>query len=161
MSKLRLLSVALLTFSLTAFAGSTADAKHDIVDVANSAGSFQTLLVAVKAAGLEDTLRSEGPFTVFAPTDEAFAAIPKETLNALLADKEALKKVLLYHVVSGEVNAKTVVGLDKAQTAAGLHVPIHVKGGKVKVGDATVVKTDINASNGLIHVVNSVILPPE
>lgn len=131
----------------------------DIVAVAQAAGGFETLLAAATAADLVATLQSEGPFTIFAPTDEAFAKIPQEQLQALLENKEALKKVLLYHVVPGRVAASQVVDLSTAETAAGQNVSIMVENGSVKVDDATVVATDIQASNGIIHVIDQVILP--
>ena len=131
----------------------------DIVAVAQAAGGFETLLAAATAADLVATLKSDGPFTVFAPTDEAFAKIPEAQLNALLQDKEALQKVLLYHVVPGKVAASQVVNLNSAETAAGQNVSIMVENGSVKVDDANVVATDIQASNGIIHVIDAVILP--
>ncbi len=137
---------------------SLATAASDIVDTAVSAGSFNTLVTAVKAAGLVDTLKGEGPFTVFAPTDEAFAKIPKAQLDALLADKQKLAAVLTYHVVPGSVMAKDVKA-GTAPTANGKPLNISTTGGKVRVNQAKVVKTDIVASNGVIHVVDSVILP--
>jgi len=130
----------------------------DIVDVAVDAGSFTTLVEAVKAAGLVETLKGEGPFTVFAPTDEAFAKIAKADLDALLADKEKLTAVLTYHVVPGKVLAADVVKLDSAKTVQGGTVTIDTSDG-VKVDDAKVVKTDVMASNGVIHVIDTVILP--
>ena len=132
--------------------------KPDIVDTAVSAGSFNTLVTAVKAAGLVDTLKAAGPFTVFAPTDEAFAKVPKATLDALLADKDALRKVLLYHVVSGSVTSSEVVKLSSAKTAQGSSISIDATNG-VMIDDAKVVKADIETSNGIIHVIDSVILP--
>jgi uncharacterized surface protein with fasciclin (FAS1) repeats len=133
--------------------------KKDIVDTAVAAGSFNTLVTAVKAAGLVETLKSAGPFTVFAPTDEAFAKVPKAKLDALLNDKEALKKVLLYHVVAGNVGSAQVVKLKSVKTVNGQEAKITVKGGKVMVDNATVVKTDIATSNGTIHVIDTVMLP--
>ena len=133
-------------------------AEMDIVDTAVSAGSFNTLVTAVQKAGLVETLKGEGPFTVFAPTDEAFAKIPADQLNALLADKEALKKVLTYHVVPGKVMAKDVVKLQSAKTVEGQSIKIDTAMG-VKVDNANVIKTDILASNGVIHVIDTVILP--
>ncbi len=131
-----------------------------IVDIAVEAG-FSTLVTAVQAAGLVDTLSGEGPFTVFAPTDEAFAALPAGTLDALLADTEALTQVLTYHVVAGEVFAADVVGLESAATVQGEDISIAVEGGNVVLnGNATVVTTDVMASNGVIHVIDAVILPP-
>ena len=132
----------------------------DIVGVATEAGSFSTLLTAVEAAGLVETLQGEGPFTVFAPTDEAFAALPEGTLDSLLADTEALTQVLLYHVVPGEVMASDVVELDSATTAQGEDIAITVEGDSVKVNQANVIATDVIASNGVIHVIDQVILPP-
>ncbi len=132
--------------------------KKDIVDTAISAGNFNTLVTAVKQAGLVETLKGEGPFTVFAPTDEAFAKIPAETLNALLADKAALTKVLTYHVVAGKVMASDVVQLASAETVQGQSVRINSANG-VMVDNANVIMTDIETSNGVIHVIDSVILP--
>lgn len=133
-------------------------AKADIVDTAVKAGSFDTLVTAVKAAGLVDTLKGDGPFTVFAPTDEAFAQIPEDQLKALLNDKQALKQVLTYHVVPGKVMASDVVKLSSAKTVQGQSVSIDTSSG-VKVDGANVVKTDIETSNGVIHVIDKVILP--
>ncbi|HEX9000918.1 MAG TPA: fasciclin domain-containing protein [Blastocatellia bacterium] len=135
------------------------NADKDIVDTAVAAGSFNTLVTAVKEAGLVETLKGKGPFTVFAPTDEAFAKIPQEKLAALLKDKEALKKVLLYHVVAGNVMAKDVVKVKSAKTVQGTSVKVTVKGDKVMIDNANVIKTDIACSNGVIHVIDSVIMP--
>jgi transforming growth factor-beta-induced protein len=133
----------------------------DIVATAKAAGSFGTLLKAATAAGLVETLQGPGPFTVFAPTDDAFAALPAGTLDKLLADPAALKKVLLYHVVSGGVTADQVVGLTSATSVEGAPIAITVKDGKVYLNDAAqVVATDIAATNGVIHVIDHVILPP-
>jgi uncharacterized surface protein with fasciclin (FAS1) repeats len=134
-------------------------AQKDIVETAVAA-EFKTLVKAVQAAGLVDTLKSKGPFTVFAPTDKAFAAIPKEKLEALLKDKKALAAVLTYHVVSGKVMAADVVKLDEAKTVQGQNVRILSKNGKVRINEATVVKADIATSNGVIHVIDAVLLPP-
>jgi uncharacterized surface protein with fasciclin (FAS1) repeats len=133
-------------------------APKDIVDTAVAAGSFKTLAAALQAAGLVDTLKGAGPFTVFAPTDEAFAKIPKADLEALLADKAKLTKVLTYHVVPGKVMAADVVKLKEAKTVQGQSLRIDTSSG-VKVDGANVVKTDILASNGVIHVIDAVILP--
>ena len=141
--------------------GSAAEAKgKDIVDTAVAAGSFNTLATALKAAGLVETLKGKGPFTVFAPTDDAFKKLPAGTLEKLLADKAQLTKVLTYHVVAGKVMAADVVKLTSAKTVEGSEVKIAVANGAVKVNDANVVKTDIGASNGVIHVIDTVILPP-
>jgi uncharacterized surface protein with fasciclin (FAS1) repeats len=136
-----------------------ANAAGDIVAVAASAGDFTTLVAAVKAAGLVDTLQSDGPFTVFAPTDEAFNKLPEGTVEGLLANPDKLKQILLYHVVPGKVMAADVVKLSKATTAQGSDVQIATKGGTVMVDNATVIKTDVMASNGVIHVIDTVILP--
>ena len=137
----------------------------DIVDTAVGAGSFKTLAAALGAAGLVDTLKGKGPFTVFAPTDDAFAKLPKGTVEDLLKpeNKEKLASILTYHVVAGEVMAATVVTMDgqSAATVNGKSVKIGVKDGKVTVDSANVVTTDMMASNGVIHVIDSVILPPE
>lgn len=132
--------------------------QRDIVDTAIAAGSFNTLVTAVKEANLVDTLKGKGPFTVFAPTDEAFAKVPKETLRKLLADKAALTKVLTYHVVPGKVMAKDVVALSSAPTVQGQSIRIDTMNG-VKVDNANVITTDIETSNGVIHVIDTVILP--
>ncbi len=133
--------------------------KMDIVETAVAAESFQTLVTAIKAAGLVETLKGEGPFTVFAPTDEAFAALPEGTVENLLKDKEKLTAVLTYHVVPGKVMASDVVKIDKAQTVNGQSVKVKVKNDKVMIDNANVVKTDIACSNGVIHVIDAVILP--
>jgi uncharacterized surface protein with fasciclin (FAS1) repeats len=135
------------------------DPSMNIVEVAVSAGSFNTLVAAVQAAGLVETLSGEGPFTVFAPTDEAFAEIPEADLNALLADKDALTAVLTYHVVAGKVMAADVVNLASAETVNGQSIDIAVTDGKVMIDGAQVVTADVEASNGVIHVINKVILP--
>lgn len=129
----------------------------DIVDTAVSAGNFKTLVTAIQAAGLADTLKGPGPFTVFAPTDAAFAKIPKAKLDALLADKAALTKVLTYHVVSGKVMAADVKA-GKVKTVEGGEVTLATKGG-VTVDGAKVVKADVVASNGVIHAIDTVIMP--
>lgn len=142
-----------------ASARSEAGAEKDIVDTAVSAGKFSTLAKALGAAGLVETLKGKGPFTVFAPDDAAFAKVPTEALNALLADKDKLTKVLTYHVVKGEVLAKKVVKLKSAKTLEGSSVPIKETDGKVLVGDADVTATDIKCSNGVIHVIDKVLMP--
>ena len=136
-----------------------AKASADIVGVATSAGSFNTLLAAAKAAGLVETLQSDGPFTVFAPTDEAFAKLPDGTIDNLLANPDKLKQVLLYHVVPGKVMASDVAGLSRATTAQGSDIAIAVKGDVVMINNAKVLKTDVMASNGVIHVIDTVIVP--
>src|SRR4051812_21780343 len=138
-----------------------AAAKKDIVDTAVAAGDFKTLATALQAAGLVDTLKGPGPFTVFAPTDEAFAKLPAGTVEELLKpeNKEKLVAILTYHVVPGKVTAKDVMKLHEATTVNGKDVKIMADGGKVMVDNANVVKTDIACSNGVIHVIDSVILP--
>lgn len=131
----------------------------NIVDTAVSAGSFNTLVAAVQAAGLDGTLASDGPFTVFAPTDDAFAKLPEGTVEGLLADKEKLTAILTYHVVAGKVMAADVVNLTEAPTVQGQNVNIDASNGSVKVNDANVVQADIECDNGVIHVIDSVILP--
>jgi uncharacterized surface protein with fasciclin (FAS1) repeats len=135
--------------------------QKDIVDTAVGAGSFKTLAAALQAAGLVETLKGNGPFTVFAPTDEAFAKLPAGTVENLLKpeNKEKLKAILTYHVVAGKVMAADVVKLKTAKTVQGTTVDISTTGGKVKVDNANVVKTDIAASNGVIHVIDTVIMP--
>lgn len=135
----------------------TADTQ-DIVDTAVSAGQFTTLVTAVQEAGLVDTLKGEGPFTVFAPTDEAFAKLPAGTLEALLADKEQLRAVLTYHVVAGKVMAADVQAGEVA-SVQGDTITVSTQDGKVMVDGANVVATDVMTTNGVIHVIDSVILP--
>ena len=148
--------------SIALIAGSSAiamgDAK-DIVDTAVEAGTFTTLVAAAEAAGLVDTLKGEGPFTVFAPTDEAFAALPEGTVEGLLEDPEALAAVLTYHVVAGKVMSGDLSNDMMAPTVNGADVTIMTEGG-VMVNEANVVVADIEASNGVIHVIDAVILPP-
>lgn len=145
-----------IVIAALAAAAVSAQAK-DIVDTAVSAGQFSTLVTALQKAGLVDTLKGKGPFTVFAPTDEAFAKIPKAQLDALLADKDKLVAVLTYHVVPGKVMAKDVKA-GEVRTVQGSTVTVTTAGG-VKVDDANVVKTDISADNGVIHVIDAVVLP--
>ncbi len=151
-------AVLLVASSVSVFAQAP---TKNIVETAVSAGTFKTLAQALTAADLISTLQGAGPFTVFAPTDEAFAKIPADKLNALLADKEALKKVLLYHVVAGSVKAADVVKLNgkSVKTVQGSTAKVTVKDGKVKLKNANVVQTDIMATNGVIHVLDTVILP--
>ena len=130
--------------------GMATPAKPDIVDTAVAAGSFNTLVKAVQAAGLVDTLKSEGPFTVFAPTDEAFAKLPAGTLESLLADPDKLAQVLKYHVVPGKLDANAVTSVSQLSTVEGSALP---------VGDIAIAKTDIMTSNGIIHVIDEVLIP--
>lgn len=159
----RVMAVAVLAavVPVTASAQAKAAAPKDIVSVAVEAGSFKTLATALTAAGLVATLQGPGPFTVFAPSDAAFAKLPKATLDALLKDKAALTSVLTYHVVSGNVAAKDIIakGSMKAKTVNGDEVDVQVRGGKVYVNGAQVVSADVAASNGVIHVIDTVLLP--
>lgn len=154
-----LLNLTVLSAALVVSAASYASAKADIVDTAVAAGSFNTLVTAVKAADLVDTLKGTGPFTVFAPNDAAFAKVPAEDLEALLKDKAALANVLTYHVVAGKVMAADVVKLTSATTVQGQDLKIAVKEGVVYVNGAKVISTDIETSNGVIHVIDAVVLP--
>ena len=162
----RNLLVALVAGTMGAAAAPAAQAQQaagsgqDLVQTLVSAGQFTTLVKAVQAAGLVETLQGTGPFTVFAPTDAAFAKLPAGALESLVANPEQLRAVLLYHVVPGRVTAAEVVKLDNARTAQGAAVPIRVSAGKVWVGSAGVVSTDLAASNGVVHVIDSVLLPP-
>ncbi|ANO33259.1 fasciclin [Vibrio breoganii] len=152
--------VGLLALSFNIYAGHHG-MKKDIVDVAASNDDFSTLVAAVQAAGLVDTLKGEGPFTVFAPTNEAFAKLPDGTVEMLLKpeNKDKLVAILTYHVVAGKVMAADVVKLSEAQTVQGGTVMIKVMDGTVMVDNATVTATDIKASNGVIHVIDTVIMP--
>lgn len=145
----------------SAFAGSYSKKKSDIVDTAVSAGDFNTLVAAVQAGGLVDTLKADGPYTVFAPTDEAFAKLPNGTVEELLKpeNKNQLVAILTYHVVPGKVTAADVVTLNSATTANGADVDIRVENQTVFINDSRVVATDISASNGVIHVVDTVLIP--
>ena len=140
---------------------STQAQTKDIVTTAVEAGSFSTLAAALDAADLIGVLQGDGPFTVFAPNDAAFAKLPEGTVEALLADKEALTKILTFHVVPGKVTSAAVVKISEASTVAGINAQIEVKMGEVYVAGAKVIKADIAASNGVIHVIDSVMLPPD
>jgi len=158
----RMITAGALVIGLSLAAPLSARApEKDIVDTALSAGSFKTLATALQAAGLVDTLKGEGPFTVFAPTDEAFAKLPAGTVEDLLKpeNKAKLTAVLTYHVVPGEVTAAQVTSLTKAKTVNGQMLSISVNSGSVMVSGARVIKTDVMATNGVIHVIDSVMLP--
>jgi uncharacterized surface protein with fasciclin (FAS1) repeats len=154
------LAGALLLLAVTgpAQAGDTKASSRDIVDTAVAAGSFKTLATALQAAGLVETLKGAGPFTVFAPTDEAFAKLPAGTVEALLKDKQRLSAVLTYHVVPGRVMAADVVKLKSAKTVQGGNLAIRADNG-VTVDGVSVVKADVQASNGVIHVIDTVLMP--
>ena len=160
--KLTVYLIVILT-SFNADAGGNYKKQKDIVDTAVAAGSFNTLVAALKAADLVDTLKGDGPFTVFAPTDEAFAKLPEGTIESLLKpeNKAKLAAILTYHVVSGKVKAKDVVKLSSATTVQGSDVAIMIKDGGVILNQSSnVIDTDIKTSNGVIHVIDTVILPP-
>ena len=146
--------------ALTGPASATPREQGTIVETAVAAGQFETLTMLLKRAGLVSTLQKPGPYTVFAPTDAAFAKVPKATLDTLLQNKAKLRAVLLYHVVSGRIAAAKVVKLRSAETANGAAVRIRVAGTNVFVNSSKVTKADVKASNGVIHVVNRVLIPP-
>jgi uncharacterized surface protein with fasciclin (FAS1) repeats len=154
-------AIGVLAGAIIASAVHAQPADKDIVDTAVAAGSFKTLAKALQAADLVGTLKEKGPFTVFAPTDEAFAKLPEATLAALLKpeNKAKLRRILTYHVVAGRVTAADVLKLKSAKAVSGDTIDIEASGGTVLVEQARVMKTDINASNGVIHVIDSVILP--
>ena len=165
MRKIILTLMVVFAVASLAFAGGNKSKEMEpesksIVEIAVEDGRFSTLVAALQAADLVGTLEGEGPFTVFAPTDDAFAMLPDGTVDALLQDPEALSEVLLYHVVPGNVMASDVVRLSSAETASGEEIMINVDGDTVMINDARVVVADIEASNGVIHVVDSVLLPP-
>lgn len=157
------LLISIMIINSTIFAvDNTKESKSeqkDIVAVTVEAGSFNTLATALQAANLVETLQGEGPYTVFAPTDEAFAKLPEGTLEALLKNKEALTQILLYHVVSGKVTSGEVVKLESAKTVEGQEVMIKVSEGSVYINDSKVTSADVMASNGVIHVIDTVLIP--
>jgi uncharacterized surface protein with fasciclin (FAS1) repeats len=155
------ISLGIAALAAVVMAGPAVSSEKDIVDTAVSAGDFDTLAAALEAAGLVETLKGEGPFTVFAPTDEAFARLPEGTVETLLQPEniDQLTAILTYHVVPGAVKAADVVNLTEATTVNGQAVSIAVDGSTVLLDEATVVATDIMASNGVIHVIDTVILP--
>jgi uncharacterized surface protein with fasciclin (FAS1) repeats len=159
-----LVALALASVAVGGDGASSADsakAKKNIVKTAAGDARFDTLVTLVKQAGLAKTLSGKGPFTVFAPTDKAFKKVPAETLEALGEDKEALKRVLLYHGVSGRYPAARVVKKESLKSLAGPRLKVRVKGDTVKVGGAKVIQADIKASNGIIHAINGVLIPPQ
>lgn len=158
----RIAAAAGAAFIFAAASAQAGEKRKDIVDTAVAAGNFETLAAALGAAGLVDTLKGEGPFTVFAPTDEAFAKLPEGTVESLLKpeNKDQLTAILTYHVVPGKVMAADVVKLGDAKTVNGKSIVIKIDGGAVMINDAKVTATDIKASNGVIHVIDQVILPP-
>ena len=156
---LKYLSMAAIVVAAAPVSAQESRATKDIVETAVAAGSFKTLIAAVEAAGLVETLKGKGPFTVFAPTDEAFAKLPAGTVEALLKDKAKLAAILTYHVVSGDVRAAQAMKLSSAKTVNGQSLKIVTKNGVVMIDNAKVVKADIAASNGVIHVIDTVVLP--
>lgn len=159
------LTISTLILALTFVSISLADGHEkkgsdkDIVTIAVESGNFNTLAKALTETGLVEALQGDGPFTVFAPTDDAFAKLPEGTIESLLNDKETLKTILLYHVVSGSVTSKEVVTLDKAETLAGKNVNIKVNDGSVMINDSKVIAADVEASNGIIHIIDTVLIP--
>ncbi len=168
MKTMNIRSISVVAVAFVCFLGAIANASHhgamkskDIVETAAGAGQFNTLAAALDAAGLIPTLKGDGPFTVFAPTDEAFSRLPEGTVENLLRpeNRDQLTAILTYHVVAGKVMAEDVVKLTSATTVNGADVSIKVQDGAVRIDDANVIKTDIGASNGVIHVIDNVILP--
>jgi uncharacterized surface protein with fasciclin (FAS1) repeats len=157
---MKLIAILAAAAFLAALPASAVAQERDIVQTANAAGQFTTLTKLLKRAGLKKALKQPGPYTVFAPTDAAFAKVPKKQLNALLADKAKLKAVLLYHVVAGKVTAAQVTKLSSAKTLDGKKLRIRVSGTNVFVNTAKVTKPNVMATNGVIHVVNRVLIPP-
>lgn len=155
-----LLSLFLFVFTAAEMKAQYSSDEPNLVELASSNEQFSTLVELITAAGLADVLQ-EDEYTVLAPTNEAFEAVPQETMDALANDTELLRTVLLTHVISGSVNAESVMGLDEAPTAAGNVLPVSVSDAGVQIGNAMVVQPDVMASNGIIHVVDSVIMPPE
>jgi uncharacterized surface protein with fasciclin (FAS1) repeats len=164
-SRLLIYSLAILGFSAAAAPFMNAGEAHkkptkDIIETAIAAGNFKTLATALGEAGLIETLKGAGPFTVFAPTDDAFAKVPKADLDNLLKNREQLKKVLLYHVVAGKIMSADVIKLKSATTVEGSKVTINTKGKNVMINSANVIAVDVEATNGVIHVIDTVIMPP-
>lgn len=163
-SRLRILTNTVLIFLILCIATCIASAQDNrtqaIVSVAKENGDFKTLITALNATNLTDTLNGEGTFTVFAPTDEAFAALPNGTIDSLLKNPSKLKMILLYHVAGQRLMAKDVVNMTSINTLEGQKLPVNVTKQGVYVGNALITKTDINASNGVIHAINKVLIPP-
>ena len=157
----KLLNLAIAIFLVATSASAMSHGKHNIVEVASKAGVFNTLIAAAKAAGLVEALTGKGPITVFAPTDDAFAKLPEGAIENLLKpeNKEKLKNIILYHIVDGEVMSKAAITLDSAKTLQGSSFSINLDGKTLKINGASVTQADIKVSNGVIHVIDSVILP--
>jgi len=167
MKRLTLVAVALLAMACSSNRSMSTDSSmsmsgKDIVETAMSTGMFNTLASALRSADLVDTLKGTGPYTVFAPTDEAFAKIPASTLQMLMRpeNKDKLRSILMYHVVPGRTDSKAVMAMDSARTAGGQNLSIMMMGDRVMVGNAHIVKADVMASNGVIHVIDTVLMPP-
>ena len=160
MRKRLIAAITALTVVVVAASAATAAPQTNIVQLASSSPKFDTLVKLVKKAGLAGTLSGTDRFTVFAPTDRAFSKVPDKTLNALAKNRKQLRKVLLYHVVQGTLPASKVVKRSGARTVEGSRVRFEVRGGKAFVNDARIVQTDLHASNGIVHVINKVLIPP-
>jgi len=162
---LRKLIISAILFSIVTVSNVIAgdqknnNSEKDIVTTAVESGKFNILAKALTETGLVEALQGDGPFTVFAPTDEAFQKLPEGTIESLLNDKETLKTILLYHVVSGNITSKEVVKLDKAETLADKNVNVNVKDGSVMINDSKVITADVMASNGIIHIIDTVLIP--
>ncbi|PNY82138.1 fasciclin domain-containing protein [Deinococcus koreensis] len=159
MKKMLLLAACLLSGSVVAGGGSAVPSGNTIAAIVSNDPNFSTLLTAVQAAGLVETLSGPGPFTVFAPTNAAFAKVPAADLQALLNDRAQLRALLLYHVVPGRVTSTQVAGLSSAKTVNGANVRVSATGGMVMINESTVTQADIRASNGVIHVIDTVLMP--
>ncbi len=151
--------IASMAAFVLAFSALAQAADKDIVDTAVAAGKFNTLAKALQATELVDALKGDGPFTVFAPTDEAFSKLPEGALQELISKPEELKKILLYHVVAGKVTSQQVTGISEAETLSGKSIKVKVRDGKVYINDAQVIQADVMTSNGVIHVIDTVLLP--
>ena len=160
LKRLMVIVAVVAALAIPASAATAAGGGKNIVETAAGSKQFSTLVSLVKKAGLVGTLSGKGPYTVFAPTNAAFAKVPKKTLNELLENKSLLRKVLLYHVLPGKVPASKVVTLESAKTAEGASVQFSVRGKSAFVNESKIIKTDIAASNGVIHVINTVLIPP-
>lgn len=160
LKRLMVIAAVVAALAIPASTATAAGGGKNIVETAAGSKQFSTLVSLVKKAGLVGTLSGKGPYTVFAPTNAAFAKVPKKTLNELLGNKSMLRKVLLYHVLPGKVPASKVVTLESAKTAEGASVQFSVRGKSAFVNESKIIKTDIGASNGVIHVINAVLIPP-
>ena len=160
LKRLMVIVAVVAALAIPASAATAAGGGKNIVETAAGSKQFSTLVTLVKKAGLVGTLSGKGPYTVFAPTNAAFAKVPKKTLNELLENKSMLRKVLLYHVLPGKVPASKVVTLESAKTAEGASVQFSVRGKSAFVNESKIIKTDIRCSNGIVHAINAVLIPP-